>query len=487
METTTRLHFYDRPGLSHNSDDAIREKEPHISHENGGYHEVWGPDITLVQAYSELLGEQLEDYNSKQKRKDRRMTVEEYIESIEADTRGFRKRKRVNGKLVPDMDAKKGKKPAYEFIVSVGDTTKARDKNGNVDYDEDGYSIRPYEVPEEVNEAACYAYFEHFEERNPNMKIARADYHADEGWMNQRGVWEWGTPHLHLAFIPYADGFKRGPSRQNSMNKALSAMGYTGPQAYEKWWAAEREALEQYTQEAYAAYCREHPDFEQERGPLEIVHPIADGERPGENIITEQYRVIQDLEAELDDLDMDCTNWADQRAWLIDEVKTLTERKERLEGYITLVDDVLADLDAPGGAIETVLGNYDWTDGKVFKRYYKALEEPPRGISEDVAKQDVEFLKSFRLRRKTGEVVNAYDALLADRERRKREFEEKQEQERQQREQDAAKAKETIQNIRSQFAPYVPTDDAERERISRKYSRYCEEERRKKDADEFEL
>ena len=487
METTVRVHMNDRPAFGHNSDDTIRKKEPHIKQTDGGYHEVWGPDRSLIQAYEELLGPQLDEYNAKQKRKDRRMTIEQYIQSVEADTRGFQKRKRVNGKLVADTEAKKGKKPMYEFVVSVGDTTKGRDSDGHIDYDDYGRSVRPYEVPPEVNEMACRRYYEDFERRNPNMKIVRADYHADEGWVNQGGVWEWGTEHLHLSFIPFADGFARGVSRQNSMNKALAAMGYTGSDAYDKWWAAERAVMEQYAKEAYADYCRDNPDYAKENGPtLEIVHPIADGERPGENIVTETYRAIQDLQEQLDDKNLELDYLLQDCRGFREEKERLVKERESLQGWVSLLYECIDDLDGPDGAIEDLLGRYNRVDGKLHSEYCKALREPPRDVSGDVWKGDVAFLKSkSRIDNQTGQRVTLYDDLMADRERRAQESAAELERKQKRRAVESGQAQRKVDGIKRRMAPLIPQDEAERKRlVDMEMWRRWDEDWKRKDEDD---
>ncbi|MDN5652564.1 MAG: plasmid recombination protein, partial [Lactococcus lactis] len=53
-------------------------------------------------------------------------------------------------------------------------------------------------------------YFEEFEKRNPNLKIYNAVIHNDEA-----------SPHLHLNFVPVADGYKRGLEKQVSFDRAI--------------------------------------------------------------------------------------------------------------------------------------------------------------------------------------------------------------------------------------------------------------------------
>lgn len=103
--------------------------------------------------------------------------------------------------LTFQADAKKGKKLSYEFIISAGNTAKLRNDNNQVVYTEDGHHMRPQEMPHEVNRRACQKYHQMFEQRNPNMRVVRTDWHADEFYVNKLGMPEWDTAHLHLEFL----------------------------------------------------------------------------------------------------------------------------------------------------------------------------------------------------------------------------------------------------------------------------------------------
>ena len=57
-------------------------------------------------------------------------------------------------------------------------------------------------------------YFQGFQERNPNLKVFSAHLHADEA-----------TPHLHIDFVPFTTGSKRGLDTRVSLKQALAAQG----------------------------------------------------------------------------------------------------------------------------------------------------------------------------------------------------------------------------------------------------------------------
>lgn len=58
---------------------------------------------------------------------------------------------------------------------------------------------------------------ETFQERNPNLRVFNAVLHLDEE-----------TPHLHIDFIPFSTGNKRGLSTKVSLKGALKAQGFVG-------------------------------------------------------------------------------------------------------------------------------------------------------------------------------------------------------------------------------------------------------------------
>lgn len=138
-------------------------------------------NITLVdkdirQAYQEIFGKALEQYNGKQKRADRK--IEDYYDHIQK--------------------SKNGEKPFYEDVVQWG---KKED----------------FESPENRQRAkeALLKYAETFEARNPNLKLIGAYLHMDEA-----------SPHLHIDYVPVAEGYSRGLAKRNSLDKAMKAMGY---------------------------------------------------------------------------------------------------------------------------------------------------------------------------------------------------------------------------------------------------------------------
>lgn len=130
----------------------------------------------IHEAYHELFDKPLSEYNSKQKRKDRR--IPDYYEHIRLS---------------------KQEKLFYEVIFQIGDM-----KDTAVGT-EDG----------ELASKILQQFYTKLQENNPHIHIFNAVIHMDEA-----------TPHLHIDFIPVATGNKRGLSTKNSLSKALEQQGF---------------------------------------------------------------------------------------------------------------------------------------------------------------------------------------------------------------------------------------------------------------------
>lgn len=79
-------------------------------------------------------------------------------------------------------------------------------------------------------------FIDEFQARNPNLYVFSAHLHMDEE-----------TPHLHIDFVPYITGSKRGPDTRVSLKSALAAEGFTGgtrgATELNQWIASEKKEL----------------------------------------------------------------------------------------------------------------------------------------------------------------------------------------------------------------------------------------------------
>lgn len=151
----------------------------------------------IKQVYHRLFDEALERYNAKQKRKDR--MIDNYYEKIR---RG------------------KQEKLFHEVIFQIGNKDDMNAKN------EDGLLAK----------RILTEFMDEFQARNPNLYVFSAHLHMDEE-----------TPHLHIDFVPYITGSKRGLDTRVSLKSALAAEGFTGgtrgATELNQWIASEKQEL----------------------------------------------------------------------------------------------------------------------------------------------------------------------------------------------------------------------------------------------------
>lgn len=152
-------------------------------------------DIRTV--YHELFDDALARYNEKQTRKDR--IIDDYYEKIRAG---------------------KQEKLFEELIIQIGnkDDMNASSENGQL-------------ARQMLDE-----YMQSFQQRNPTLRVFSAHLHMDEA-----------TPHLHIDFIPFTTGSKRGLETRVSLKKALEALGFAGGTKshteLNQWIGSEKQAL----------------------------------------------------------------------------------------------------------------------------------------------------------------------------------------------------------------------------------------------------
>lgn len=68
-------------------------------------------------------------------------------------------------------------------------------------------------------------YYRGFQERNSQLRVFSAHLHMDEA-----------TPHLHIDFVPFTTGSKRGLDTRVSLKQALAAQGFKGGSRSETEW-----------------------------------------------------------------------------------------------------------------------------------------------------------------------------------------------------------------------------------------------------------
>ena len=179
--------------LNHNSRKFnAKNTDPERSHLNITYcHE------NIKTVFHELFDEALKRYNDKQTRADRK--IEDYYEKIRSS---------------------KQEKHFHEIILQVGN------KDDMSADSEDG----------QLAAAVLDEYMRGFQGRNPQLRVFSAHLHMDEA-----------TPHLHIDFVPFTTGSKRGLDTRVSLKQALAAQGFKGgtrgDTEWSQWVRSEKEQL----------------------------------------------------------------------------------------------------------------------------------------------------------------------------------------------------------------------------------------------------
>jgi len=151
----------------------------------------------IKRIYRELFDDAVQRYNDKQTRADR--CIDNYYDKIRTG---------------------KQEKLFHEVIIQVGnkDNMPADSQDG------------------QLAARVLGEYMSRFQERNPNLNVFSAHLHMDEA-----------TPHLHVDFVPFTTGSKRGLDTRVSLKQALAAQGFTGgtrgDTEWNQWVKSEKEHL----------------------------------------------------------------------------------------------------------------------------------------------------------------------------------------------------------------------------------------------------
>ena len=260
----------------------------------------------VKDVYHELFDEALTRYNEKQTRSDRR--IDDYYEKIRSG---------------------KQEKPFHEIILQIGDKDNmgAKTENG------------------QLAAKVLDKYMWDFQRRNPTLRVFSAYLHMDEA-----------TPHLHIDFVPYTTGSKRGLDTRVSLKQALSALGFKGGTRWEtelnQWVAYEKEQL--------AAVMLEHRiewekkgthekhlsvlDFEKKERAKEVAEleqSISDGKERLSDIQIQHRKAVQETEQirqkgeairqEVSELSETSDLLKEQAAALAEDKEKLLSDNEKLE------------------------------------------------------------------------------------------------------------------------------------------------------------
>lgn len=225
----------------------------------------------IKKVYNKLFDEALQRYNEKQTRADRR--IDDYYEKIRNS---------------------KQEKPFHELILQIDDkeNMSAESENG------------------QLAKQILDEYYREFQARNPNLYVFSAHLHMDEA-----------TPHLHIDFVPFTTGSKRGLDTRVSLKQALAAQGFKGGSRSEtewnQWVQSEKEQL--------AAVMERHGIEWEHKGTHEKHLSVLDYKK-------------QEREKEVERLDIQLSEKQDEYKILSDRVRNYDKGIDDLKTLESVLD-----------------------------------------------------------------------------------------------------------------------------------------------------
>lgn len=156
----------------------------------------------IKQVYKSVFQDAVDEYNAKQKRADRK--IKNYFSKV---------------KKSKNLDVQK------EFIVQAGKLGQQLDSD-------------PQEN-ERLQKQVLETYLDNFQKTYPQLHVYSAVIHVDEK-----------SPHMHMAVVPEATGYKRGVSKQPSFSKAV---GIKNIDDFREFCEANRNLLKQSVEQVLGA------------------------------------------------------------------------------------------------------------------------------------------------------------------------------------------------------------------------------------------
>ena len=234
----------------------------------------------VKDVYHELFDEALTRYNEKQTRSDRR--IDDYYEKIRSG---------------------KQEKPFHEIILQIGDKDNmgAKTENGR------------------LAAKVLDKYMRDFQRRNPTLRVFSAYLHMDEA-----------TPHLHIDFVPYTTGSRRGIDTRVSLKQAVSALGFKGGTRREtdlnQWVAYEKEQL--------AAVMLEHGIEWEKKGTHEKHLSVLDFEKK------ERAKEVAELEQSISDGKERLSDIQIQHRKAVQETEQIRQKGEAIRQEVSELSEI---------------------------------------------------------------------------------------------------------------------------------------------------
>lgn len=159
----------------------------------------------IKEAYQEAFGEALEEYNSKQKRQDRK--IDDYYEYV---------------KGLNDQHKKKGKSTATtkynvqdEIILTIGNKETWDDLHSrflsSINDKQEAEKVF-IEYKKKLSDEIFKGFLDDFQAKHKHIHVFNATAHYDEA----------GAPHMHMTFFGKAEGMKKGLRLQPRTTRAIA-------------------------------------------------------------------------------------------------------------------------------------------------------------------------------------------------------------------------------------------------------------------------
>lgn len=342
----------------------------------------------IQKVYDTLFGEALKAYNAKQTRSDR--IIKNYYEKIRTS---------------------KQEKPFHEVIFQIGnkDDMNAQSEEG------------------QLAARILDEFMKGFQKRNPNLHVFSAHLHMDEA-----------TPHLHVDFVPFTTGSKRGLETRVSLKQALAAQGFTGGTRTEtewnQWIQSEKEELA-LVMERHGVEWEQKGTQEKHLSVLEYEKKMRAAEVAElDNLIEQKQSTAKSLDQQIGDLSKGeefiiatIERFDNDPEWQLPEpsglmtakaymqklvIPFVTKLKNFARKALTLYYQAVSDIAEKNRTIRSLRGNY-WN----AKDFADRANEENQQLRADL--KDYGILRKFLGSAKTDELIQqAKDAEVAKRQRR---------------------------------------------------------------------
>ena len=342
----------------------------------------------IQKVYDTLFGEALKAYNAKQTRSDR--VIKNYYEKIRTS---------------------KQEKPFHEVIFQIGnkDDMNAQSEDGQL-------------AAKILDE-----FMKKFQKRNPNLHVFSAHLHMDEA-----------TPHLHIDFVPFTTGSKRGLETRVSLKQALAAQGFTGGTRTETEWSqwiqSEKEELA-LVMERYGVEWEQKGTHEKHLTVLEYEKKMRAQEVVElDNLIDQKQATAKSLDQQIEDLSKGeefivatIERFDNAPEWQLPEPSGLMTAKSYMQKLVipfvnklknfarkalTLYYRAVSDVADRDRTIRSLRSNY-WS----AKEFADRAKEENQQLRSDL--KDYGILRKFLGSEKTDELIQqAKDTEVAKRQRR---------------------------------------------------------------------